>query len=150
MELTSIWNALSLVATAGFIWLVLRYRNQERQIGELKRNLGQLGSISALFPKFLERSEDLTRNWAEEMDWRQTALKNLIREADQSLSRLDHLQNELKDSQISKTTIEEILILINQGFEVEEIARRMNLPQGEVDVAVRLRQYLNDPMAEKL
>lgn len=132
------------------IWLFTRQNRLQRSMEEVRNSLRQLGTISTLFPKFLERSESLTSNWVEEMSWRQSALKNLIREADQSLSRLDHLQRDLKDSQISKQTIEEILILINQGFAVEEIASRMNLPQGEVEVAVRLRQYLNDPMVEKL
>ncbi len=139
-----------LIVLCGYLWLFFRQNRTVRSVEEIRKMIGQLGTISALFPKFLERSENLTRNWADEMDWRQSALKNLIKDADNSLSRLDHLQRDLKNTQISKTTIEEILILINQGFDVEEISRRMNLPQGEVDVAVRLRQYLNDPMIEKL
>lgn len=146
------WVMLSLIlaVVVAMIVLLIRQNRLKRAIAAIDRKLGQLTSISSLFPKFLEQGEHLTRNWTDEIDWRQSALKNLIHQADDSLSRLDHIQRDLKDSQISKTTIEEILILINQGFAVEEISRRMNLPQGEVEVAVRLRQYLNDPMVEKL
>ncbi len=145
-----IFSAVCILMVAAMVWLYARQNRIRRSIEDIRKALRQLGTISTLFPKFLERSENLTSNWVDEMSWRQSALKNLIREADQSLSRLDHLQRDLKNSQISKQTIEEILILINQGFGVDEIASRMNLPQGEVEVAVRLRQYLNDPMAEKL
>jgi hypothetical protein len=41
-----------------------------------QKALRQLGTISTLFPKFLERSENLTSNWVDEMSWRQSALKN--------------------------------------------------------------------------
>jgi len=150
VQLTLVFIVAWLILALGFICLGVSHKRALKAIRENRRIIDQLGVISSLFPKFLERSEDLTRNWADEMDWRQSALKNLIKEADLSLSRLDHLQRDLKDTQISKTTIEEILILINQGFDVEEISSRMNLPLGEVDVAVRLRQYLNDPMIEKL
>jgi DNA-binding NarL/FixJ family response regulator len=133
-----------------FLLLLSRQKKMRETLEVIEHKLEHLQAISKLFPSFLQRSEDLTRNWADEMSLRQSALKNLIHEADQSLTKLDHLQRDIKQSQISKTTIEEILILINQGFDVEEIASRMNLPQGEVEVAVRLRQYLNNPMVEKL
>lgn len=139
-----------LVQVFFIILLFKRQNHNQHYLEELSYKIGNLQAISDLFPSFLKRSEDLTRNWADEMAVRQAALKNLIQEADKSLTKLDHLQRDIKNSQISKTTIEEILILINQGFDVEEIADRMNLPQGEVEVAVRLRQYLNNPMVEKL
>ena len=79
-----------------------------------------------------------------------TQLKTLLTEAETMARRLELPEQTLRESRLNEETMDQILILVNQGFTPDEIAPRLNLPAGEVALAVKLKQYLNRPLRERL
>ena len=116
----------------------------------LAERLDQMEHYSGHFPEFLTRGEDMSRSLTQMLELRLTQLKTLLTEADTMARRLELAEQTLRESRLNEETMDQILILVNQGFTPDEIAPRLNLPAGEVALAVKLKQYLNRPLRERL
>ena len=120
------------------------------KIVENEKKLNNLSVISNYFPEFIEKGQDLTKNISEELTVKQSALKKLIKDAEKSSERLGFLEEKIREEKIDQSTIDKILILVNQGFTAADIAPKLNIPVGEIDLVIKLRKYLNAPIKEKL
>jgi len=144
---------LSGIALGGGLGLLLAKRKQSvwgEQVRVLAERLDQMEHYSGHFPEFLTRGEDMSRSLTQMLELRLTQLKTLLTEADTMARRLELAEQTLRESRLNEETMDQILILVNQGFTPDEIAPRLNLPAGEVALAVKLKQYLNRPLRERL
>lgn len=145
------WIALSLILVIlGFLLLVLIMRRQAARIKSLEKMVRNLTMGSGLFPEFLQRGEALTRTLADELALRQHAVGKLIDEAQKVSGKLQQLEAGLKESRMDQRKLQEILILYNQGFSSAQIAADLQLPAGEVELAIKLKQYLGTEDRETL
>jgi len=133
--------------------MVLAYRLYTRtnqRIDNIERSIRHLSTISKYFPDFIEKGERVTRSMSEELTLKQTVLNKLIGEAEKVSERLGIMEEKIKENKLTKETINKILILVNQGFSPAEIAPKLNIPLGEIELVIKLRRYLNTPIKEKL
>jgi hypothetical protein len=120
------------------------------RIKDIEKKMVNLSIISSYFPEFIEKGENLTKNISDELMLKQSALKKLIREAEKSSEKLGFLEDKINEQKLDQSTIYKILILVNQGFKASDIAPKLNIPIGEIDLVIKLRKYLNSPIKERL
>jgi len=136
------------------VLIYLYFYNQnltlKKRIEYNENKIKNLSIISSYFPEFIEKGQNLTKNISEELTLKQGSLKKLIKEAEKSSERLGFLEEKIREEKLDQTTIDKILILVNQGFNATEIAPKLNIPAGEIDLVIKLRKYLNAPIKEKL
>jgi len=134
---------LTLAAALTCGWLALRIRR-------LEMRLARLLEVGNLFPEFLRRSETLAHDLGGGLDHKLTVLQKAVGQADVRRRELEFLEQKIQEQKLSQDQLTDILILANQGFAVEEIATRLNVPVGEVQLVIGLRRYLNSPESRKL
>jgi hypothetical protein len=122
----------------------------EARIMQLENKVKHLSNISKYFPEFIEKGETITRNITEDLLLKQDVLKKLIVEAEKASEKLNYVEEKIKEKKLDKGTIDKVLILVNQGFTPAEIAPKLNIPLGEIDLIIKLRKYLSSPIKEKL
>lgn len=135
------------------VTIVLSYRyfvKTRHRLDDLENNIRNLSTISQYFPDFIEKGERVSKNIAEELTLKQNILHKLIFEAEKVSDRLGIMEEKVKENKLDKDTINKILILVNQGFSPLEIAPKLNLPLGEIELVIKLRRYLSSPLKEKL
>jgi hypothetical protein len=120
------------------------------RIEQLENRVHHLSTVSRYFPEFIEKGESITRNISEELLLKQNVLKKLISEAEKASDKLGYLEEKIKEKKLDKETINKVLILVNQGFTPREIAPKLNIPPGEIELVIKLKKYLNAPIKEKL
>lgn len=140
------------VVLVAVIVVLVRKNNRvtEQKINNLEQNVRHLSTISKYFPDFIQKGERVTRNISEELTLRQNILKKLITEAEKASEKLGYVEEKIKENKLDKETINKILILVNQGFTPAEIAPKLNIPLGEIELVIKLRKYLSSPFKEKL
>lgn len=143
--------AVETIALTAIGFLTHRFivRTNER-LGQVERSVTHLSTISRYFPDFIEKGEKVTRNISEELSMKQDVLTKLITEAEKASERLGIVEEKIKENKLDKETINKVLILVNQGFSPAEIAPKLNIPLGEIELVIKLRKYISSPIKEKL
>lgn len=143
------WPALAGVAIlGGAAWLAIGQARLSRRLDEAERRLQALAEVSLHFPEFLAKGETITRTIADELAVRQGAIGTMIRQAEEHVRRLQFLEEKVQERKLDRESLNQALILINQGFTPQEISARLNIPLGEIDLMVRLKKVLRHPLAE--
>lgn len=130
--------------------LILFIRKTNRRIESIENSIKNLSEISTYFPDFIQKGERVTRNISEELTYKQNVLTKLISEAEKASEKLGIAEEKIKDNKLDKDTVNKVLILVNQGFSPQEIAPKLNIPLGEIELVIKLRKYINSPVKEKL
>ncbi len=149
MQILIIFIVVTVVFTIIF-YLYKRIQITEAKITILENRLKAFEVFGTSLSEFVERGEDVSRIISNELNQKQFKLKKLLKDAQETSSRLQHIETKLKSNKINKEQVENILILVNQGFKAKDIAPRLNLPIGEVELIVKLKEFLNKPFVEKL
>jgi len=126
------------------------FNKTNHRIAEIEKSILHLSTISQYFPDFIEKGERVTKNISEELTQKQDVLNKLISEAERVSKRLGIMEEKVKENKLDKETVNKILILVNQGFTPAEIAPKLNIPLGEIELVIKLRQYLSSPLKERL
>jgi hypothetical protein len=121
-----------------------------RRIDGIENSIKNLSEISKYFPDFIQKGERVSKNISEELTLKQNVLMKLISEADKAYEKLGIAEEKIKDNKLDRETINKVLILVNQGFTPAEIAPKLNLPLGEIELVIKLRKYISSPIKEKL
>lgn len=121
-----------------------------RRIESIEKSIKNLADISKFFPDFIQKGERVSKNISEELTLKQNVLTKLISEADKASEKLGIVEEKIKENKLDKEMINKILILVNQGFTSTEIAPKLNLPLGEIELVIKLRKYISSPIKEKL
>jgi len=136
---------LVLAAVGSGLFIKINHR-----IAEIEKSIRHLSTISQYFPDFIEKGERVTKNISEELTLKQDVLNKLISEAEKVSERLGIMEEKVKENKLDKETVNKILILVNQGFAAAEIAPKLNIPLGEIELVIKLRRYLSSPLKERL
>jgi hypothetical protein len=126
------------------------FNKTDHRIAEIEKTILHLSTISQYFPGLIEKGERVAKNISEELTQKQDVLNKLISEAERVSERLGIMEKKVKENKLDKETVNKILILVNQGFTPAEIAPKLNIPLGEIELVIKLRQYLSSPLKERL
>lgn len=149
--ITAIHIVAELLLLIVLVLLIHRFmRRTEERLNNLENSVKNLSLISRYFPDFIQKGEKMTKNISEELTLKQNVLQKLITEAEKASEKLGIVEEKIKEKKLDKETINKVLILVNQGFTPAEIAPKLNIPLGEIELVIKLRKYLNTPMPEKL
>jgi hypothetical protein len=152
MSITTIIHIVVEIAILVILVVLFAYtvKKLEARIKQLENKVTHLSTISRYFPEFIEKGETITKNITEDLLLKQDVLKKLIIEAEKASEKLSYVEEKIKEKKLDKVTIDKVLILVNQGFTPVEIATRLNIPLGEIELIIKLRKYLSSPIKEKL
>jgi hypothetical protein len=152
MSITTIIHIVVEIAILVILVVLFAYtvKKLEARIKQLENKVTHLSTISRYFPEFIEKGETITKNITEDLLMKQDVLKKLIVEAEKASEKLSYVEEKIKEKKLDKVTIDKVLILVNQGFTSSEIATRLNIPLGEIELIIKLRKYLSSPIKEKL
>jgi len=125
-------------------------KQTNQRMTNLEGNIENLSTAGKYFPDLIQRGETVTKNISEELTLKQNVLKKLISEAEKASERLVFAEEKIKEHKLDKETINKILILVNQGFSPAEIAPKLNIPLGEIELVIKLKKYISSPVKEKL
>ncbi|MCX6580533.1 MAG: hypothetical protein NT166_10140 [Candidatus Aminicenantes bacterium] len=152
MSITTIIHIVVEIAILVILVVLFAYtvKKLEARIKQLENKVTHLSTISRYFPEFIEKGETITKNITEDLLLKQDVLKKLIIEAEKASEKLSYVEEKIKEKKLDKVTIDKVLILVNQGFTPSEIADRLNIPLGEIELIIKLRKYLSSPIKEKL
>jgi hypothetical protein len=128
----------------------LLYIKTNQRINTLKKNIRNLSNLSQYFPDIFGNGEQVTNNTSEELTMKQDVLNKLISELERVSERLDIMEEKVKEKRLDKETVNKVLILVNQGFSAAEIAPKLNIPIGEIELVIKLRRYLSSTVKERL
>lgn len=153
--MTSIVHIVIEVLIIGLLTVVVFHflniiKKLKARISQLEERVHHLTTISQYFPEFIRKGETITRNITEDLLLKESVLKKLISEADKATDKLGIIEEKIQDKKLDKETINKVLILVNQGFSPREIAPKLNIPLGEIELVIKLRKYLTSPIKEKL
>jgi DNA-directed RNA polymerase specialized sigma24 family protein len=133
------WIVVQLCVDLGmFVLLILLLRAQlaaRPGQGGLKRAAEK---SEALLQEMRQLSLDLEQNLEE----KRALTQRILAELDRRLSQADAASLQLKALQASNrnpTTLDAILQLRSKGFSIDDIARRLDIPVGEVALTVKLQ-----------
>ena len=141
-------EGIVLIGLIGVSYYFIRKIN--RRLTTIEKSIRYLSSMGKRFPEFIRQSEKITRDIAEELTLKQSILEKLITEAEKTSEKLGYVEEKLKENKLDKGTVDKILILVNQGFTPAEIAPKLNIPLGEIELVIKLRKYLSTSVKEKL
>lgn len=152
MSITTIIHIVVELAILVVLVVLFAYtvKKLEARIKQLENKVTHLSTISRYFPEFIEKGETITKNITEDLLLKQDVLKKLIVEAEKASEKLSYVEEKIKEKKLDKVTIDKVLILVNQGFTPVEIAPKLNIPLGEIELIIKLRKYLSSPIKEKL
>ncbi|MDQ1350857.1 MAG: hypothetical protein QG657_1159 [Acidobacteriota bacterium] len=152
MSITTIIHILVEIALLVVLVVLFTYtvKKLEARLKQLENKVTHLSTISKYFPEFIEKGESITKNITEDLLLKQDVLKKLIVEAEKASEKLSYVEEKIKEKKLDKGTIDKVLILVNQGFTPAEIAPKLNIPLGEIELIIKLRKYLSSPIKEKL
>lgn len=152
MTITTIIHIAVEVVILVILGILFSYivKKMEVRIKQLENRVRHLSTISRYFPEFIEKGETITKSITEDLLLKQDVLKKLIAEAEKASEKLSYVEEKIKEKKLDKTTIDKVLILVNQGFTPGEISPKLNIPLGEIELIIKLRKYLSSPIKEKL
>ena len=152
MTITTIIHIAVEVVILVILGILFSYivKKMEARIKQLENRVRHLSTISRYFPEFIEKGETITKSITEDLLLKQDVLKKLIAEAEKASEKLSYVEEKIKEKKLDKTTIDKVLILVNQGFTPGEISPKLNIPLGEIELIIKLRKYLSSPIKEKL
>jgi hypothetical protein len=145
--------AAQMVALMGLIivfYFFIKRTNQ--RIVNVEENMTHLSTSagSRYLPDSVQKPGSDTEDASDELTLKQNVLKKLISEAEKASQRLELVEEKIRENRLDKETIDKILILVNQGFTPAEIAPKLNIPLGEIELVIKLRKYISAPRKEKL
>ena len=146
--------AIQMVALMGlvivFYFFIKRTNQRIANVEENMKHLSTGSTGSEYLPDSMQKQGSDTEDVSEELTMKQNVLKKLISEAEKASQRLEIVEEKIRENKLDKETINKILILVNQGFTPAEIAPKLNIPLGAIELVIKLRKYINAPMKEKL
>lgn len=133
-----------------FVVVYFFFNKTNHRIANIEKSIRDLSSISQYFQDFIDDGEGVAENIEGELTLKQDVLNKIVSSARKVSEPLDNREENIKENKMDKETINKILILVNQGFTPSEIAPKLNIPIGEIELVTKLRQYLSSPIKERL
>ena len=141
---------IDIIIIVVFIFVIrrLRYANKGKSLDKTVRTLESLftdaDKIAQQFKVQLEEKHHLIKRLNEQLDKRIGSLNGLLQRADALLS--SHAQQAI-DAECNTPSLNsqerQIIALAGGGYDLEEIAKRLSIPQEEVKLVLDLKQKLS-------
>ena len=126
------------------------FNKTNHRMANIEKSIRQLSTINQYFTDFIDDGEGVAKNIVGESTLKQDVLNKMISSAGRVPEPMNTREEKIKENKMDKETINKILILVNQGFTPTEIAPKLNIPIGEIELVTKLRQYLSSPIKERL
>jgi len=126
----------------------LRYSNRgkssDKTVRMLESLLADADKIAQQFKVQLEEKHHLIRRLNEQLDKRIASLNGFLQRADALLSSYAHQAADAECNPLSLNSHErQIIALAGEGYALEEIAKRLSIPEEEVKLVLDLKQKLS-------
>ncbi len=142
---------IDIVIIIVFLMVARRFRHSSRRelsektIKTFESLLTDADKTAEQFKKQLEEKHRLIRTVNEQLDKRISSLNTLLQRADALLSSQAHREAEAQENPLSLNSQEKLIIALAEGgYNLEEIAKRLSIPEGEVKLVLDLRKKLSE------
>lgn len=137
-----VMDILIVIVFVGFLW-----KNRSLNIEE------DLQKKMDVFESLLMDADQMAIHMKKNLEEKYRALKNLEESLDQRIHRLEHLMD-IADKKIISfdtavhekpvsselTQVQQILLMVKQGLDLEDIAGRLSIPRGTVKLVLELNK----------
>ena len=109
-------------------------------VGELKRLMKDSQGSADLFLRTLKESEERLSKLARQLDSREKRILILLEKAESSIQKMASQQARTESIGSDGEKYGQILRMVQEGLSREEIAKRLGVAMGEIDLVVELEQ----------
>ncbi len=109
-------------------------------VGELKRLMKDSQGSADLFLRTLKESEERLSKLARQLDSREKRIVILLEKAESSIQKMASQQARTESIGSDGEKYGQILRMVQEGLSREEIAKRLGVAMGEIDLVVELEQ----------
>ena len=109
-------------------------------VGELKRLMKDSQDSADLFLRTLKESEERLSKLARQLDSREKRIVILIEKAESSIQKMASQQVKTESVGQDGEKYGQILRMVQEGLRREEIAKRLGVAMGEIELVVELEQ----------
>ena len=109
-------------------------------VGELKRLMKDSQGSADLFLRTLKESEERLSKLARQLDSREKRIVILLEKAESSIQKMASQQARTESIGSDGEKYGQILRMVQEGLRREEIAKRLGVAMGEIDLVVELEQ----------
>jgi hypothetical protein len=146
---------LAFIATATLL-LIERSKVRSSEDPRLSRGLQLLSSKIAILQDLMDRSETMSRQMTALIDGKQQDIQERLEDAEVHLHKIKQateksekvariFQDQIPHQEIlqkqNTARYHEAAKLSNQGFSADDIAKRIDLPRGELDLIVKVNRH---------
>lgn len=137
-------TVLIAISVAIVLYLLVRRLRRRPPTGPARQMSLGIRRLHADVAELRQRLDEMRAELAEKLPERMDALNNVCRDADERIAELRRLtdsgEQDAQDAGCGENESPEILRLSRQGLDPVEIARRMKMPVGEVELVLRLHE----------
>lgn len=136
----------------GVIYCLYRLRTEDAKVREEKKRLREMARIKEAMDTAVQDAIDVSKQIGEEISRKQDIAKEISQELERQKTALNQIANRLRTSEPSSTGKDsaekrdpreekylQAIQLATEGLNPEAIAKRMKLPQGEIELLLSLR-----------
>ena len=109
-------------------------------VGELKRLMKDSQGSADLFLRTLKESEERLSKLARQLDSREKRIVILLEKAESSIQKMASQQARTESIGSDGEKYGQILRMVQEGLSREEIAKRLGVAMGEIELVVELEQ----------
>jgi hypothetical protein len=109
-------------------------------VGELKKLMTDSQDSADLFLRTVQESEERLNKLARQLDNKEKRIVILIEKAESLIQELASRQAETESVGPAGGKYEQIIRMVQQGLSREEVAKRLGVTMGEIDLVVELEQ----------
>jgi hypothetical protein len=109
-------------------------------VGELQKWMAESQNSADLFLRKVQESEETLNHLAREIESREKRVVIIIEKADKLIQEMTALQARSEPDGPDRERYGQIMQMVHEGLSGEEIAKRVKVSRGEIDLVIELEQ----------
>ena len=109
-------------------------------VGELKKLMTNSRDSADLFLRAIQESEERLNKLARQLDNKEKKIVSFIEKAESLIQKMASQQAEAESVGSDGEKYEQIIRMVQEGLSREEVAKRLGVTIGEIDLVVELEQ----------
>jgi hypothetical protein len=109
-------------------------------VGEFKKLMADSQDSADLFLRTVQESEERINNLARQLDNREKRIVILIEKAESLIQKMAFQQAKAESGGSDGEKYRQIIRMVQEGLSQEEVAKRLGVTMGEIDLVVELEQ----------
>ncbi len=109
-------------------------------VGEFKKLMVESQDSADLFLRTVQESQEKLNNLVRQLDSREKRVVILIEEAESLIQKMTSLKTKAESGGTDGEKYRQIIRMVQEGLSREEVAERIGVSRGEIDLIVELEQ----------